>query len=245
MRMPTMLMIGSYGVDVAELQLRLNLKTTPSPALAVDGAFGSKTQAAVRAFQVSAGLKPDGIAGNDTHGALAKNLAITRIQHAVTHLPQPTDTTCWAASTAMMTRSSVPAVRAKTPEAMLLPNGSLRNSSGSDQAVVSGTAYGAVHGLRCFAPQSWSVEGFLGALKPSPLMIDMLWDASEYAAGRASSGHMVVISAAVSDNNPNGERTHLLVLDPWKPRQGRVYWVSYAAWVAEVPTRTYRTFARM
>jgi Putative peptidoglycan binding domain/Papain-like cysteine protease AvrRpt2 len=243
--MATMLMVGSYGVDVAELQLRLNLKSTPSPVLVVDGAFGGKTQAAVMAFQLSAGLKRDGIVGNHTHAALALGLAITRIHHAVKHIAQPTDTTCWAASTAMMSNSSVPAVQAKTPAAMVGPTGGLRNSSGSDQAVVTGAAYGALHGLRCFPPQSWSVSGFLGALKPSPLMIDMLWNAKDYAAGNASPGHMVVISAAVSDNNANGERTHLLVLDPWKPRQGRIYWVSYAAWVAEVPTRTYRTFARM
>ncbi len=243
--MASLLMFGSHGVDVAELQLRLNLKSTPGPVLVVDGAFGSKTQAAVKAFQANARLKPDGVAGTDTQAALAQGLAITRIHHAVTHIAQPTDTTCWAASTAMMTRSSVPTVLAKTPAAMLLPNGSLRNSSGSDQAVVTGAAYGALHGLRCFPPQSWSVDGFLGALKPSPLMIDMLWNANEYTANRASPGHMVVISAAVSDNNPNGERTHLLVLDPWKPHWGRIYWVSYAAWVAEVPTRTYRTFARM
>jgi hypothetical protein len=243
--MATLLMFGSYGVDVAELQLRLNLKTTPSPGLVVDGAFGGKTQAAVKAFQLSAGLKADGIAGNDTHGALAKGLSITRIEHGVKHIAQPTDTTCWAASTAMMSHSSVPAVIAKTPPAMIGSGGGLRNASGTDQAVVTGSAYGAIHGLRCFPPQSWSVDGFLGALKPSPLMIDMLWNTKDYAAGNASPGHMVVISAAVSDNNADGKRTHLLVLDPWKPRQGRIYWVSYAAWVAEVPTRTYRTFVRM
>ncbi len=241
-----LLSFGSYGVDVAELQLRLNLKSTPSPGLVVDGAFGSKTQAAVKAFQTSARLLPDGIAGRDTQAALALGLPIvTRIEHGVTHIAQPTDTTCWAASTAMMTRSSVPAVRAKTPPAMLTPNGGLRNSSGSDQAVVTGTAYGAIHGMRCFAPQSWSVSGFLGALAASPLMIDMLWNTKDYAEGHASPGHMVVISAAVSDSGSSGTHTHLLVLDPWKPRVGRVYWVTYAAWVAEVPTRTYRTFSRM
>jgi hypothetical protein len=243
--MASLLMMGSQGVDVAELQLRLNLKTTPSPGLVVDGAFGGKTQAALKAFQTKVGLVPDGMAGPKTQAALAPGQTITRIHHAVTHIAQPTDTTCWAASTAMMTRSTVPAVRAKTPPAMLAADGGLLNSSESTQGVVTGAAYGAVHGLRCYPPLSWSVGGFLGALTPGPLMIDMLWSTDGYLKGQGSPGHMVVIAAAVSDQSAHGERTHLLVLDPWKPNIGKMYWVTYATWVTEVPTRTYRTFARM
>lgn len=73
----------------------------------------------------------------------------------------------------------------------------------------------------------------------------MLWNATDYTAGKGSPGHMVVVSAVVSDNNPDGARTYLLVLDPWPPQQGKVGWVEYQQWMWEVPTRTYRVFERL
>jgi len=63
------LTIGSRGPSVRTLQEVLN-RTTPSPGLHVDGAFGLKTDAAVRAFQRSKNLKPDGIVGPRTAAAL-------------------------------------------------------------------------------------------------------------------------------------------------------------------------------
>lgn len=50
--------IGSRGEDVKILQNRLNLS--------VDGIFGASTDSAVRAFQKSKGLTPDGIVGPHT-----------------------------------------------------------------------------------------------------------------------------------------------------------------------------------
>jgi hypothetical protein len=242
--MAATLRIGSGGFEVATLQLRLNLKASPSPNLQVDGMFGPRTQAAVIAFQRQARLAPDGVVGPLTQGALAQGLSLTVANHAITHIAQPTPTTCWAASTAMMTRSSVAAVRAKTPADMIASDGGLLNSSESDQAVVTGTRYGKVHGLRCHAPMSWSVQALVAALQRSPLMFDMLWKAGEYAQGSGSPGHMVVVSAVVSDGNPAGNGTHLLVLDPWPPNVGKLSWVEYRRWMNEVPTRTYRVFER-
>lgn len=242
--MPATIRNGSRGFDVAVVQVQLNAKVSPSPGLKVDGAFGPNTQAAVISFQRTAGLSPDGIVGPQTHAALAQGLTLSTANHNVTHIAQPTPTTCWAASTAMMTRSTVAAVRAKTPADMIAPDGGLRNSSGSDQAVVTGTRYGNIHGLRCHAPMSWSVSALVNALRQSPLMLDMLWNSSEYAQGSGSPGHMVVISAVVSDNNPSGAGTHLLVLDPWPPGVGKISWAEYRTWINEVPTRTYRVFNR-
>lgn len=242
--MPSILRNGSRGFDVAVVQAQLNAKNSSNPKLDVDGAFGPITQTAVVSFQRQAGLSPDGIVGPLTHSALAQGLTLSTANHNVTHIAQPTPTTCWAASTAMMTRSTVAAVRAKTPADMIAPNGGLRNSSGSDQAVVTGTRYGNIHGLRCHAPMSWSVSAFVGILRQSPVMLDMLWKSSEYAQGSGSPGHMVVISAVVSDNNPSGDGTHLLVLDPWPPNTGKLSWVVYRTWINEVPTRTYRVFNR-
>src|SRR5215475_10087231 len=59
---------GSAGSEVAKLQAQLqDLGFNPGP---IDGRFGSATEAAVLAFQKSAGLLADGIAGPRTQGAL-------------------------------------------------------------------------------------------------------------------------------------------------------------------------------
>jgi hypothetical protein len=75
-------------------------------------------------------------------------------------------------------------------------------------------------------------------------MFDMLWNSAEYAQGRGSPGHMIVISAVVSDNSPSGSGTYLRVLDPWPPTVGTISWVDYRNWINDVPTRTYRVFNR-
>ncbi len=60
---------GSVGPDVAALQDALN-REGAEPALAADGIFGRRTDAAVRRFQASRGLAPDGIVGPLTWRAL-------------------------------------------------------------------------------------------------------------------------------------------------------------------------------
>jgi peptidoglycan hydrolase-like protein with peptidoglycan-binding domain len=64
-----MLHVGSRGLDVEELQTKLD-SAGAAPPLVVDGIFGSKTRAAVVQFQQSRGLSPDGICGSMTWGAL-------------------------------------------------------------------------------------------------------------------------------------------------------------------------------
>jgi len=59
---------GDAGPDVVELQTRLQAAGFPPGAL--DGAFGPGTHAALLAFQESASLLPDGIAGPQTLAAL-------------------------------------------------------------------------------------------------------------------------------------------------------------------------------
>jgi N-acetyl-anhydromuramyl-L-alanine amidase AmpD len=64
---------GSEGPQVAELQRRLNEEEGVD--LVVDGIFGPKTEAAVRAFQRrTGGLKVDGIVGPATAAALRLKL---------------------------------------------------------------------------------------------------------------------------------------------------------------------------
>ncbi len=74
------LVVGNRGQNVQTLQSLLNRATVPGPALAEDGVFGAKTDTAVRAFQRSRGLVPDGIAGLLTAQSLGAKFV---------HQPQP------------------------------------------------------------------------------------------------------------------------------------------------------------
>ncbi len=72
------LMLGNRGQSVQDLQSLLNKATVPSPGLAVDGNFGIKTDAAVRAFQKRKGLTADGIVGPRTAQALGAGFVLQR-----------------------------------------------------------------------------------------------------------------------------------------------------------------------
>lgn len=64
---------GDSGSDVKELQVRVAGWAADSPSqtrVAVDGAFGPGTEAAVKRFQRAYGLAADGIAGPATHSKL-------------------------------------------------------------------------------------------------------------------------------------------------------------------------------
>lgn len=65
---PPTLMQGSTGDDVELLQMRLN---KVGQNVLVDGQFGPRTDAAVKAFQTSRNLTPDGVVGPETWAALA------------------------------------------------------------------------------------------------------------------------------------------------------------------------------
>ena len=77
---------GSSGPDVVVIQTALNRISQSYPAIpkiaTVDGIFGSRTEATVRAFQEIFGLTPDGIVGQSTW------YAIVRLYTAVTSLSE-------------------------------------------------------------------------------------------------------------------------------------------------------------
>ncbi|MEN8150175.1 MAG: peptidoglycan-binding protein [Planctomycetota bacterium] len=231
---------GSRNTYVADIQAELNQSIRPSPNLAVDGIFGRWTETAVRRFQRAGRLVADGIVGKKTHGALFGRGGNQPIFHRVRFISQPTQTTCWAASTAMMTSSDVPAVMTKTPADMWSVDVGLLNFSETDRAVVEGNRYGRVHGLKCYAPMSWTAELLRETLRRSPLMFDMLWNVNEYMAGAGSSGHMLVIAGMRGE----GSSAILQLYDPWPVGRGRRSMKNYYEWMREVPTRTYRVFER-
>lgn len=242
MTSPT-LRTGSSGIHVVALQIRLNQHLSPGTVLNCDGKFGPLTQSAVMAFQRLRRLSCDGVVGPMTWGALDQGKpALVMVDHNRSKIAQPTQSTCWAASTAVMKGSTVQQVVQQTPANMVASDGGLLNGSDTNDGVQRGRAYGQVHGLNCHAPMSWTTGGLMGLLRRSPVMFDMLWSVGGYTSGLGSPGHMVVVSAAVSDGNPNGGTTVLRVLDPWPPNQGKDSWVEYGAWMREVPTRTYRLF---
>ena len=83
---------GETGKRVSDLQSRLNALGF-KPPLKVDGIFGPKTLAAVKAFQRSHGLKVDGLVGPHTTAALrtrhpaAKHAPAHTAPHPATHAP--------------------------------------------------------------------------------------------------------------------------------------------------------------
>ena len=84
---------GRIGWDVASLEFRL--RRFGLPAAKIDGRFDAATTAALKRFQRSRGLDPDGIAGGRTFRALARpnGRAIAKrpvkVKRAVVHTVQP------------------------------------------------------------------------------------------------------------------------------------------------------------
>jgi peptidoglycan hydrolase-like protein with peptidoglycan-binding domain len=64
--------VGSRGSQVLALQNKLNNWRTAHnlPPIAADGVFGEETEAALKSFQESSGLKADGLAGPKVNAAL-------------------------------------------------------------------------------------------------------------------------------------------------------------------------------
>ena len=71
---------GEVGLDVASLQFRLAWRGFPSGPF--DGAFGARTDAAVRRFQRWAGLAQDGVVGPGTLGALRRRIRRSPLRFA-------------------------------------------------------------------------------------------------------------------------------------------------------------------
>jgi peptidoglycan hydrolase-like protein with peptidoglycan-binding domain len=241
----TILKLGSRGDDVSGLQDQLNGVLSPSPKLRLDASFGPVTRNAVLRFQRENWLVEDGEVGPCTWNALFDQEDYPPILHSIPFIPQRTPTTCWAASTAMVTRTTISAVLFRTPDDLLLDDMSLKNFSETDDAVTGAERFAKANFLTVVPPTSWMPVGLKSMLSKGPLMFDMLWNATEYVKGNGSPGHMITVIGMRGDNDQSGKGTTLRIQDPWPPNKGARYSVGYFKWIQEVPTRTYHIYQRI
>lgn len=228
---------GSTGPFVEELQRLLNARLSPSPNLDPDGRFGSHTRTAVVRFQAQNWLVEDGEAGDATFNAL-RGMETYAYLHRIRLIGQPTPTSCWATSTAMLLGLPHPV---EAPDFMKLPDGSLRNDSELDNPLIT-AQYAARFHLRIFPPMSWQPSALAGVLRAGAVMVNVLWDSRAYASGHASSGHMVVFAGIRGDGS--AEATTIRVYDPLPVGHGSIYSVSYGRMMRNVPTATYQLYQR-
>jgi len=259
---------GDKGIDVAVLQFQLrqlHYKLGVSLSIPdVHSVFDRSTLEAVMEFQRLVGIFPCPLINIDTRTALSRMLSEKGIappnivNHNITLIPQPTKVDCWAASTAMMTNSTVPLVLSKVPNDIRThhPDNSIwgdifdgllsRRSGGLDMGVKSGkgidSRFASTFNLQQYGPQSWSAHGFRKALRESPLMLAQL-HGEDFNSTRG--GHAVVISAMVGDNNDSsGMETYIQKLDPWPVGIGEIVWEAYHELLSKKPLATYSIFAR-
>ncbi|MFM9922388.1 peptidoglycan-binding protein [Variovorax sp. H27-G14] len=236
---------GWRGADVRRLQEALNRKLSPSPALVADGDYGPRTRAAVLRLQAAHWLVEDGEAGPCTQNVAFDGEREAPILHPVALIPPPEAALCWAAGIAMMTRSTVRAVLARTPDDLLATDGALQpfgDTHGDSNPLQGGARFAQAHGLKVRAPSPWSLKSLRAALQEGPVMLDMLWGPKGYAQGAGRPGHTVVLAGIRGDCDPSGRGTTLRVLDPWPPKKGARRSVNFHKWVQAASSRTCRVF---
>jgi hypothetical protein len=241
----TILKIGSRCDDVRAVQNQLNRVLTPTPKLDPDSFFGSLTRNAVLRFQQANWLVEDGEVGPCTWNALMDTEDYDPILHSIAFIPQRTPTSCWAASTAMVSRSTIADVVHRTPDDLIMEDGSLMNFSETSDPVTGAARFAKANFLMVVPPMSWMPSGLRSMLSKGPLAFDMLWNATEYVKGRGSPGHMIAVVGIRGDNDESGRGTTLRIYDPWPPNKGNRYSVGYFKWIQEVPTRTYHIYHKV
>lgn len=242
---------GWRGADVRRLQDALNRKLPRGPALVTDGDYGPLTRAAVLRLQAAHWLVEDGEAGPCTQNVAFDGERHPPVLHPVALIPPPEPALCWAAGIAMMTRSNVAEVVARTPAELVGADGGLHpfvdthdTHDTHDGGRGAGRRFAEAHGLAVRAPSPWSLQSLRAALQQGPLMIDMLWGPRGYPEGRGRPGHTVVVAGIRGDNDPSGRGTTLRIFDPWPPLKGARSSVNFYKWVHLASSRACRVFLR-
>lgn len=230
---------GNSGPLVRDLQLALNSRLNPSPNLMINGIYDHPTVRAVRALQVAKWLEVDGIAGPCTLDAVYETEQSRPILHNVQFLPQPTETTCWAAAAAMVTGKAITSIRMRTPVHLLANDGGLLNEAEAGSSLQVHQTFARIHGLRYHAPQSWRVEALIELIRSGPLMMELLWNPESYRRGRGSSGHYYVIVGARGSHGTDGQSSTLRIYNPYPVGQGAILSRSYASLLRLVPLASY------
>jgi len=227
---------GDSGPIVSRLQQLLNDLLKPSPKLTVDGKFGNITRNAVVRFQEKNWLSNDGIVGPATWSTLEKRDKYV-ILHNVQLIPQHTPSTCWSAALAMLldVRASMSSGNARTAA-----GGGLFNDSSLSRPQNT-KKFADSYGLKLLHAQSWMPDGLANMLRThGPLMMNLLWNAPKFMAGKSSPGHMLIIAGIRGDGSPEG--TTLRIHDPWPMNRGSKYSLTYGPFIRKMPVSTYQLF---
>jgi hypothetical protein len=219
---------GSTGQAVRDLQEKLNQVLKPVPLLAVDGIFGSKTDAAVRAFQLKAKLVIDGIVGPKTQAALAAakpgppgptpgGMTMNYTVPGYLHIAQDKDMSCWFASAQMLIqwkRERTQSTDSRHPDPSQSPKWSKLYAD--DTGITNNK-------IREFARDM----GFLHVppMSPTPEAI-LLWLRTYGPLWVNGVAHITVI-AGIRGSRDNPE---VLVLDPARKAETRGAWRNLRQW---------------
>jgi peptidoglycan hydrolase-like protein with peptidoglycan-binding domain len=226
---------------VTDLQQRLNYKLHLH--IPANGVFDAQTLEAVRLFQERNWLAADGVAGPCTLSAI-NDLDQYMVLRTVHLVPQPTDTTCWAAATAMLLARNAPV---PAPPGVNVTGG-LPNDSDLDNPAAT-SLFTQHYGIHFLPPQSYQPSYLAEIMQAhAPLEVNTLWDASGYSrrlpTGRyqGSSGHFRIFAGIRGDGTAEG--TTIRVYDPWPPKRGAIYSMSYKQLLGETLTLTYQLWYR-